>query len=115
MCYRNCKFQNKTLKIRKVIEDRERENRSTFFTDFIECSSKTYLNSKMPPYSKSAKQTYKIQIMIQADMEVKDSVFGEVVVTLMKMLMRTKNKVTSRVIRPGMTSGGMTKLACKSP
>ena len=38
------------------------------------------------------------------------SALGVFVVTLLKMLTNTKNKVISKAIRPGMTSGGTTKL-----
>ena len=43
-------------------------------------------------------------------MAVIPSVFGVMLVTLLKMLMRTKKSVTSRAILPGTTSGGMRKL-----
>ena len=51
--------------------------------------------------------------MIQPEMEVSDSVLGELEVTLMKIFIRTKNKVTSKVILPGTTSWGITKLIWK--
>ena len=66
----------------------------------------------MHPYSKSAPKTNIIQEIIHAEIEVKDFVLGECEVTLMKMFIRTKNKVMSKVIRPGTTSGGITKLTC---
>ena len=47
---------------------------------------------------------------IQDDMAVIPSVLGDTLVTLLKMLMSTRKRVTSRAIRPGTTSGGMRKL-----
>ena len=40
-------------------------------------------------------------------MAVRPSTLGELEVTLLKMLMRTRNIVTRSVIRPGTISGGM--------
>ena len=47
---------------------------------------------------------------IQDDMAVIPSVLGDTLVTLLKILMRTRKRVTSRAILPGTTSGGMRKL-----
>ena len=47
---------------------------------------------------------------IQEEIAVIPSVFGVIAVTLLKMLMRTRNRVTRRAILPGTTSGGMRKL-----
>ena len=47
---------------------------------------------------------------IHEDMAVIPSVLGDTFVTLLKMLMRTRKRVTNRAIRPGTTSGGMRKL-----
>ena len=41
------------------------------------------------------------------DMAVKPSTLGELEVTLLKMLINTRNIVTSSVIRPGTISGGI--------
>ena len=41
------------------------------------------------------------------DMAVKPSTLGELEVTLLKMLIKTRNIVTSSVIRPGTISGGI--------
>ena len=60
----------------------------------------TYLYNKIHPYSSKVQDRKRIHVIIQADKEVSDSVFGDVVVTLIKMLMRTKNKVISKVMRP---------------
>ena len=43
-------------------------------------------------------------------MAVIPSVLGDTLVTLLKILMRTRKRVTSRAILPGTTSGGMRKL-----
>ena len=40
-------------------------------------------------------------------MAVRPSALGVLVVTLLKMLTSTRNRVTRRAIRPGMTSMGM--------
>lgn len=47
---------------------------------------------------------------IQDDIAVIPSVLGVMAVTLLKMLMRTRNRVTRSAILPGTTSGGMRKL-----
>ena len=39
-------------------------------------------------------------------MAVMPSVFGDTLVTLLKMLIRTRKRVTSKAIRPGTTCGG---------
>jgi hypothetical protein len=49
--------------------------------------------------------------MTQAEMEVRPSTLGELVVMLVKMLIKTRKRVTSKVIRPGTISGGIKKLA----
>jgi hypothetical protein len=52
-----------------------------------------------------------MHVMTQAEMEVRPSTFGELEVMLVKMLISTRKRVTSRVIRPGTISGGIRKLA----
>ena len=47
---------------------------------------------------------------IHDEIAVIPSVFGVMAVTLLKMLMRTRNRVTRSAILPGTTSGGMRKL-----
>ena len=42
------------------------------------------------------------------------SAFGVLVVTVLKMLTSTRKSVTKRAIRPGMMSGGTTKLGKRS-
>ena len=65
----------------------------------------TYLYNKIHPYSSKVQARKRIHVIIQADKEVSDSVFGDVVVTLIKILMRTKNKVMSKVMRPIISDG----------
>ena len=48
-----------------------------------------------------------MQANIQASMAVRPSALGVLVVTLLKMLTNTRNKVTSKAILPGITSMGM--------
>ena len=43
-------------------------------------------------------------------MAVIASVFGEILVMVLKMLISTRNSVTRSAIQPGTTSGGMRKL-----
>ena len=58
-------------------------------------------------YSIKAPNTKRIQANIQASMAVRPSALGVLVVTVLKMLTSTRNRVTRRAIRPGMTSMGM--------
>ena len=58
-------------------------------------------------YSTRAPNTKRIQANIQASMAVRPSALGVLVVTVLKMLTSTRNKVTRRAILPGMTSMGM--------
>ena len=58
-------------------------------------------------YSIRAPNTKRMQANIQASMAVSPSALGVLVVTVLKMLTSTRNKVTRRAIRPGITSMGM--------
>ena len=60
-------------------------------------------------YSTKAPKTKRIQANIQASIAVNPSALGVLVVTLLKMLTKTRNKVTSRAILPGITSMGIRK------
>jgi hypothetical protein len=51
-----------------------------------------------------------MQAIIQEVMAVIPSVFGEILVMELKMLVSTRKSVTRSAIRPGTTSGGMRKL-----
>ena len=61
-------------------------------------------------YPTKAPNTKKIHTNIQAAMAVIPSTFGEFVVMILKMFVRTRKRVMSKAILPGMTSGGMRKL-----
>ena len=52
--------------------------------------------------------------MIHVEIAVKPSTFGELEDTELKILIKTRNKVTRRVIRPGITCGSIKKLAYDS-
>jgi hypothetical protein len=52
-----------------------------------------------------------MQIITQAEIDVKPSTFGELFVIVFKMLIRTRKRVTRRVNRPATASGGIRKLA----
>ena len=58
-------------------------------------------------YSIRAPNTKRMQANIQASMAVRPSALGVLVVTVLKMLTNTRNKVTNRAILPGITSMGM--------
>ena len=51
-----------------------------------------------------------MQLIIQGVSALKHSTLGDLADTELKILIRTKNKVINKVIRPGMTSGGIKKL-----
>jgi hypothetical protein len=54
-----------------------------------------------------------MQAITHAEIDVRLSTLGEFDVMLVKMLIKTRNRVTRRVILPGTTSGGIKKLAWK--
>ena len=64
---------------------------------------------KIPVNPTRAPNTKRIQVITQAEMEVSPSTLGELEVMLVKMLIKTRNKVTKRVIRPAKISGGIKK------
>ena len=61
-------------------------------------------------YSINAPNTNRIHANIHASMAVKPSAFGVLVVTVLKILTRTRKRVTSSAMRPGITSMGIRKL-----
>ena len=61
-------------------------------------------------YPHKAPKTNMIHPISHTEMRFVESETGLCSSTLLKMLIRTKNNVTKRVIRPGMMSGGMMKL-----
>ena len=58
-------------------------------------------------YSIRAPNTNRMHANIHASMAVSPSAFGVLVVTLLKMLTNTRNRVTSKAILPGITSIGI--------
>ena len=64
----------------------------------------------MKAYSTNAPNTNRIQTNIQTSMAVKPSAFGLFVVIALKIFTKTRKRVTSNVIRPGITSKGIRKL-----
>ena len=108
-------FQKIKLNTRNEPTETKSPNVSTLFNAFLtflgNVSYKVQcLYNKMLPYSNRAPHIKKIHAITQADIEVSDLVFGDCVVTLMKILTITKNNVTIKVILPGITSDGITKL-----
>ena len=100
--------------------DTKRHIKSTFFKKNLMCSGgfllhdlDTSLKNSKHPYSTSAQWTKKIHPMIQPEILVKVLVFGEFDVTLMKILISTKNIVIRSPIRPGTASWWITKLIWK--
>jgi hypothetical protein len=57
-----------------------------------------------------APKTNRIHVMTQVEIDVKPLTFGELVMTVFKMLIRTRKRVTRRVSRPATASGGIKKL-----
>ncbi len=55
---------------------------------------------KIPVNPSSAPKTKRMQAITQAEIDVRPSTFGEFVVMLVKMLIKTRNRVTRRVMRP---------------
>ena len=62
------------------------------------------------PSPTRAPNTNKRQDNIQISIAVKPSALGVLVVTVLKMLTSTRNRVIRSAILPGITSGGTTKL-----
>ena len=58
-------------------------------------------------YSMRAPKTKSMQASIQASMAVSPSALGVLVVTVLNMFTRTRKRVTSSAIRPGITSMGI--------
>ena len=65
---------------------------------------------RIPAYPISAPNTNKMQDKTHAERALNPSTFGDVVGILLKILVRTKKRVTSKVILPGTTSGSIRKL-----
>ena len=68
----------------------------------------------MKAYPRRAPNTNNMQTIVQAEIAVNPSTFGDARVMLLKILIKTRKRVTSKVILAGITSGGIMKLAyCK--
>ena len=89
-----------------------RDVRFTFFCDmrFMFFRDMRFIFSSIPAYPKSAPKTKRMQENIHDEIALNPFTFGEFVVVVLNILINTKNKVTSNVIRPGTTSGSMRKL-----
>ena len=70
--------------------------------------------SKITPYCRSADVTNEMHMTNHIEIDVKDFVLGEAKVIVLKMFIKHRNKVISKVIRPGIISWGIAKLICKS-
>ena len=66
----------------------------------------------MIAYSIKAKATNRIHPIIQQEMAVRESVFGDFEVMFRNKLTKTSMTVTSTPALPGTFSGGMMKLIC---
>ena len=69
-----------------------------------------FLRQSKKAYPTRAPKTNNIQTNIHAVMAFIPSALGDWVVTVLKILMSTRNKVINMAIRPGTTSGGTRKL-----
>ena len=99
------------MNVKNATTDNIKESKSTLRKTFAPKSEiEKNLNNRIKPYSNTAPCTKMIQAKTQVDIDVKDFVLGVLVVMLMNKFTRTKNKVISKPILPGTTSGGMTKL-----
>ena len=69
-----------------------------------------FQNSKIIPYCRSAVVTNKMHVTNHIEIDVKDSVLGEAELIVLKMFIKHRNNVISKVIRPGIISWGIAKL-----
>ena len=67
----------------------------------------------IPAYPTRAAKTNNMQEIIHVEIAVNPSAFGELEFTELKMLIKTRNKVTRSVIRPGIICGSIRKLTYK--
>ncbi len=72
---------------------------------FLFFFNKIIVNPTIAPNTKSRQE------MIQAEIAVSPSTFGDLTIVVLKILIRTRKIVTSREKRPETASGGMKKLA----
>ena len=78
------------------------------FRDIIFCFK------SIPAYATNAPNTKIRQENTHADTALNPSDTGELEMRLLKILITTKNRVTSSAILPGITSGSIKKLTCKT-
>ena len=62
-------------------------------------------------YPRRAAKTKKMHVIIQAVIDESPSTFGDLLVIVLKMLINTRNRVTSNVILPATISTGIKKPA----
>ena len=106
-------FQKIMLNTTKAKISRVRQITSIFFI-IIWIFSGGYVvyfqNSKIIPYCSSAEVTNKMHVTNHIEIDVKDSVLGEAELIVLKMFIKHRNNVISKVIRPGIISWGIAKL-----
>ena len=73
-----------------------------------------FQNSKIIPYCRSTEVTNEMHATNHIEIDVNDFVLGEAEVIVLKIFIKHKNKVISKVIRPGIISWEIAKLICKS-
>ena len=107
--------QNTELKITNAVIKIIRLEESTWLNIFLPnpleyLNDVTCLNKRIIAYSIKARDTKEIQAIIQLEMAVIESVFGDFDVMLMNKFTRTRINVINSPILPGTISGGITKL-----
>ena len=85
---------------------------STFLRILAFTPGQTCLMKRIVAYSNSAAWMKIIHEIIQPEIEVKDSVLGDLPITPIIMFMTVSVKMISKAILPGIASDGMTKLIC---
>ena len=106
-------FQNIALNTTKISIDKHKETISNVFRMVISFGGAMYFHNSRHPYCTRAPMTNRMREIIQVDIEVRESVFGDFEVMLRKILIRHKSNVMSKAIRPGITSWGIQKLIWK--
>ena len=106
-------FQKITLNTTKAEISRVRQITSIFFIIiwiFSGGYDVYFQNSKIIPYCRSTEVTNEMHATNHIEIDVKDFVLGEAEVIVLKIFIKHKNKVISKVIRPGIISWGIAKL-----
>ena len=67
---------------------------------------------KIPAYPRMAEKTKEMHDIIQVDIAENPSTFGDMDITELNMLIKTKKRVTSNDILPATIWGSMRKLTC---